>query len=599
MNFLKKFSSSTIAFHCIFIAVVYVILLIIRIPILINADTFLTVDEGFLASDMLDLFNGGTFSLYPENVSYAGIFSSLGVIPFFWAFGVSSLTFKLAGILYYALYIWTFFLLVKRLKQRIAWVSVFLLVLCPPNILTLSTNTYPHILIAVFANINFLIYFSNKDNPSHLKIFCLAFLMGFSLYIYTYSIIYIVAIVALWVMDTKISPRNILQSIKPTNTREYCARFIDVVILLNISWFFISLIAGGVSIKSGDFIVFNSFMRGITPNYLALNSGKVYVPFVELFLAIAFLRVVLYRGDILIAINSIKKSASSRLWGIGLFGFFIGLTPRWIGLYGNKIFGHPGYELDLGLSQMWFKLSDLVFAKLPKMLELNSYSGILLSLLIVIAIFNFLRRDKHKIEMIFFIIPIVLLLASIIYQKPNTIRHLFPFYGAIIFYLASFLFYIEKKSIYSYWLILLFLGGFYSYATYDYYKRHNIMKGFYPLQQDTNYDDLIKYTRKNNFQAVYTGYISHKLNFLSGGNPLFVEFHSNPFQGWKRRKKANLTYNNWTVLIPDEKNLKIYKTYLKTKKIDCNRGVIQGYIALSRCRGNPHAVSKLRFLGQF
>jgi hypothetical protein len=598
MNLLNKFSVNKIKFHFIFIAVVYVILLIIRVPILINADAFLTVDEGFLASDMLDLMNGGPFSLYLENVSYAGIFSTLGAIPFFWAFGISSLTFKLAGVLYYALYICTFFFLLKRLNQRIAWVSVFLLVLCPPNILTLSTNTYPHILLAVFANITFIIFFSNKENPSHFKVFWLTFLMGFSFYIYTYFIIYIVVIIILWIMDAKISPRNILQSLKPTNAKEYCARFIDVVILLNLLWIVLSLVAGGVSIKSGDFIIFNSFMKGITPNYLALNSEKIYVPFIEFFFAIAILRVVLYREDIITTMNSIKKSASIRLWGIGLLGFLIGLTPRWIGLYGNKIFGHPGYELDLGLSQMWFKLSDLVFEKIPKMFELNSYLGMLLSLLIIIAIFNFLRRDKHKLEMIFVIIPIVLLLASIIYQKPNSIRHLFPFYGVIIFYLASFLFYIEKKSTYRFWLILVFLGGFYSYATYDYYKRQNIMAGFSTLKIDTNFDGLIKYSREKNFQAIYTGYMAHKLNFLSGGSPLFVEFHTNPFQGWQRREKA-LILSNWAVLIPNDKNLKIYETYIEANKIDCDRKSIQGYIALSRCGGNPSAVSKLRFLGQF
>ena len=296
--------------------------------------------------------------------------------------------------------------------------------------------------------------------------------------------------------------------------------------------------------------------------------------------------------------NSIKKSASTRLLGIGLFGFLIGLTPRWIGLYGNKIFGHPGYELDLGLSQMWFKLSDLFFAKLPKMFELNSYLGMLLSLLIIIAIFNFLRRDKHKLEMIFVIIPIVLLLASIIYQKPNSLRHLFPFYGAIVFYLASFLFYVEKKSFYSFWLTLVFLGGFYSYATYDYYKSQNIMTGLSILKKDTNYDDLIKYARENKFQAVYTGYMAHKLNFLSGGNPLFVEFHSNPFQGWKRLKKTFIL-KDFAVLIPNGKNLRIYETYIKTKNINCNRGNIQGHIVFSKCRGNPYAVRNLRSLGQF
>ena len=269
-----------------------------------------------------------------------------------------------------------------------------------------------------------------------------------------------------------------------------------------------------------------------------------------------------------------------------------------MGLYGKNISGHPGYELDLGLSQMWLKLSDLAFEQIPKIFELNSYLGILVSLLIIIAILNFLRRKKSGIEMIFIIVPIVLLLASVIYQKPNAVRHLFPLHGAIVFYLASFLFYVEKKSIYSFWLILVFLGGFYSYSTYDYYKSQSIMTGFSTLKKDTNYEDLIKYARENKFQAVYTGYNAHSLNFLSGGNPLFVEFHSNPFQGWNRLKKAH-PLNNWAVLIPADKNLKIYEAYIKIKKIECDRKNIQGYIALSRCRGNPHTVNKLRFLGQF
>ena len=597
MNLLNKLRANKIEFHFIFIAVVYLILLIIRIPILINADAFLTVDEGFLASDMLDLFRGGPFSLYPENVSYTGIFSTLGAIPFFSMFGVSSLTFKLAGILYYAIYIWTFFFLVKRLNQRIAWVSVFLLVLCPPNILSLTTNTYPHILLAAFANATFIIFFSNKENPNYLKVFCLTFLIGFSFYIYTFSIIYLLVIIILWIVDVKISPHNILQSLKPTSAREYCARFIDAAILLNFSWIFLSLIAGGIAIKSGDFIIFNSFMKGITPNYLALNDGKIYAPSTEFFFIVAILRVIIYREDIIIAMNTIKKSASVRLWGIGLFGFLIGLTPRWIGLYGNEIFGHPGYELNLGLSQMWFKLSDLVFEQLPKLFELNSYSGILVSILIGAAILNYIRRDKHKIEMIFGILPIVLLLASVIYQKPNTVRHLFSFYTVIVFYLSSFLFYIEKKSVYSFWLVLVFLGGFYSYTTYDYYKREGIMTGYSILKKDTDYDGLIKYAREKNFEAVYTGYMAHKLNFLSGGNPLFVEFYSNPLQGWKRLKKA-IILNDFAVLIPDDKNLKIYEAYIKTKNINCNRENIQGYIVLSRCLGKPYEVRELRLIGQ-
>ena len=597
MNFLKKFSANKIVFHCIFIAVVYVILLIIRIPILINADSFLSPDEGFMASDMLDLMNGGPFSFSMENVSYEGVIPQLTAVPFFWIFGISSLTYKLPGILFYATYIWTFYLLVKRLNSKIAWISVFLLIFCPPVILDLSTLNYSSFIVASMGNAAYFIYFKNRENPSRLKVFYLTFLIGLSLYTNIYSVIYMSVLFILWVMDARVSLRKVLQSLKPTSTREYCARFIDVVIILNVSWILLSFITGGISIKFGDFNLFNSFMKGTTPHYLALNSNKINIPIIELLYLIPIFRLIIYREDFIRAIQSIKNSDSIRLWGVGLFGFLIGLTPRWIGLYENSISGHPGFELDIKLSQMWFKLSDLVSVQIPKMFELNSYLGILVCILIGVAIFNFLRRDKSKIEMIFGILPIVILLASVIYQKPNVVRHLLPLYGAIIFYLASFLFYVEKRSVYSFWLVLVFWGTFYSYATYDYYKSQNIMTGFSTLKKNTYYHDFIKYAREKKFEAVYTGYMAHNLNFLSGGNPLFVEFYSNPLQGWKRLKKA-IILNDFAVLIPDDKNLKIYEAYIKTKNINCNRENIQGYIVLSKCRGKPYEVRELRLIGQ-
>jgi hypothetical protein len=580
-----------------FIAVVYIILLIIRIPILINADAFLTADEGFIASDMLDLLNGGPFSLSMENVSYEGVIPQLTAVPFFWIFGISSLTFKLPGIFFYAIYIWTFYLLIKKLNSKIAWVSVFLLIFCPPVILNLSTLNYSYFIVASMGNAAYFIYFKNRENPSRLKVFYITYLIGLSLYTNLYSVIYLSVLFILWIMDTRVSLRKVLQSLKPTSSREYCARFIDIAIILNVSWILLSFIAGGVSIKLGDFNLFNSFMKGTTPHYLALNSNKINIPLIELLYLIPFFRLIIYRDDFIRAIQSIKNSDSIRLWGIGLFGFLIGLTPRWIALYEKSISGHPGFELDIALSKMWLKLSDLVFEQIPKIFELNSYSGILVSLLIVIAIFNFLRREKSEVEMVFAILPIVILLASVIYQKPNVVRHLFPLHGAIVFYLASFLFYVEKKSVYSFWLILVFWGTFYSYTSYDYYKSQNIMTGYSILKKDTDYHNLIKYAREKNFEAVYTGYWAHKLNFLSGGNPLFVEFYSNPFQGWKRLEKA-IILNDFAVLIPDNKNLKIYETYIKIKNIDCNRENIQGHIILSGCRGKPYEIRELRLIGQ-
>ena len=134
MSLLQKPSFKKIVFHCIFILSVYAILFFIRLPILVNANLFLAGDEAFMAVDMANLFEGGQFHFYHENVSYQGLFHSLIAIPFFWLFGVSSFAFKLPSILYYTLYIWTFFLLTMRINRKIAWISVFLTLTNPPKV---------------------------------------------------------------------------------------------------------------------------------------------------------------------------------------------------------------------------------------------------------------------------------------------------------------------------------------------------------------------------------------------------------------------------------------------------------------------------------
>ena len=421
MNFLQKPHFNKVAFHCIFILVVYAVLLLLRLPILVNADLFLSSDEGFMAVDMAELFSGGPFYFSHENVSYQGIFHSLMAIPFFWLFGVSSFTFKLPAVLYYTLYIWTFFLLAIRLNRKIAWVSVALLILCPPNILELTTYNYPHTLSACFGNAAFLIFLSHRDNPSYLKVFYITFIIGFSLYVYTFSAIYFAVIIILWALDAQISFRDVFERLKPACLREGCARLIDITILLNLFWVLITYMTGGISSKIGDFYLFNSFIRNNTPHYWMSDSSQAYIPFIEFFIFIVTLRVLIFRTDIIHFFKTAKYSPSTSFLVVGLFGFLMGLIPRWIGLYRNSISGHPGYELELGLPQMWHKLSDLIFVQLPKTLELNSYLGMLVAVIVGVAIFNTLHRDKSLVKMIFAILPILLLSVLIIYQKPNAV----------------------------------------------------------------------------------------------------------------------------------------------------------------------------------
>ena len=594
MKFLENKQLNNITFHCIFIAVVFVILLIIRIPILINADLFLSADDGYMASDMLDLMKGGTFSFYHENVSYHGIFHSLIAIPFFWLFGISSFTFKLPIVLFYTLYIWTFFLLMMRLNTKIAWISVGLLILCPPSILHLTTVYLPHILIASLGNAGFLIFLSYRDNPSYLKIFYITFLMGFSFYIYTFTIIYILVIIFLWIMDSKTFVHNVFEELKPVCLRQGFARLIDIIIFINISWILLTYMTGGISSKIGDLGLFNSFMRNSAPHYRMLGSSNVHIPLIEFFILMVILRVVIYRTDIIRFIKMAKNSPSFICLGVGLFGFLMGLSPRWIGLYRNRINGHPGYELDFGLPQMWHKLSDLVSVKFPQILELNSYFGVLVALLVGLAIFNSLRRDKNPVKIIFAILPVILVLAIIIYQKPNVTRHIFPIYGAVVFFAASFLSDVEKKSIHSFWILLVLWGSFYSYATYIHYNKKNIVDGFSIIGKEVPSQSLIRYARDKQFDVVYTNYNAHKLQFLSGGNPSFVEYYNNPYRGWERKNRA-FNLPNFAVFIPENsKNVSLYENFLKATRITCEREKISEYSVFSKCRGQSRTFFDLK-----
>jgi len=341
---------------------------------------------------------------------------------------------------------------------------------------------------------------------------------------------------------------------------------------------------GGISSKIGDLGLFNSFMRNSVPQYWSLDPNKIHIPFIGFFILMLILRFVIYRTDIIHFVKATKNSPPFICLGVGLLGFLIGLTPRWIGLYKNRINGHPGYELNFGLPQMWHKLSDLVSVKFPQILELNFYFGVLVALLVGLAIFNTLRRDKNPVKIIFAILPVIVVLAIIIYQKPNVPRHIFPIYGAIVFYAASFLSNVEKKSIHSFWILLVLWGSFYSYATYNHYNEKNIVDGFSIIEKEAPSQSLIRYARDKQYDVVYTDYRAHKLQFLSGGNPSFVEYYSNPYRGWERRNRTSNLPNFAVFISKNSKDVSLYENFFKATRITCEREKIRNYLVFLKCR---------------
>ena len=604
--FLEKPKFGKILWHFIFLLVLFAILILVRLPILANADIYMSGDEGFMASDMADLYKGGAFSFYHDNVSYEGVFSSLFAIPFFMLFGVNSLAFKLPAALFYSLYIWSFFLLSRRIDNRLAWIVAILLVLCPSGILMLTTLNYSNVLIGFLANLAFLIFLKNRENPRPSNVFWIFFIMGISLYANTFSIIYITALITLWALGGWVTFKKISRNLKPSNTKEAFVKVIDFFQLLYFSGMLLTYVAGGIVLKANDFHILTFFMYWNQPHIGALNSKALYpLPFVE-FILLALLRIVIYRQDLKKIFERIRTSTTFHIWGYGLVGFFVGLSPRWFGLIGKQVSGHAGFEVNIHPSGILHKIDDLLLIWLPKLFNLNFSENLipstLMSTLLLGSLIYFIsnwiktfRPGQLGPKEIFIILPLVLIVTLFIYQKPHTIRHLLPLYAAVVFGVAFCLYKIREKTVVGFIFLTTFWVGYYGYATYDHYRGKDIINGLSIVKKESSAYKIIDQIRKENIHVAYTSYSAHTLNFLSGGNPVFNEFYENALHGWARKKKSE-AIKNFAVIITDDKYRRLYEQYLKESNITCDREYLNNFLIIFQCQGKPNKVNRLRSL---
>ena len=65
---------------------IFFILVVLRLPVLISSDAFLSGDEAYQANQIVGLMRGGPLFYYFYGTSYQGIFYGLAAIPFFWIF---------------------------------------------------------------------------------------------------------------------------------------------------------------------------------------------------------------------------------------------------------------------------------------------------------------------------------------------------------------------------------------------------------------------------------------------------------------------------------------------------------------------------------
>jgi len=240
----------------VFLLIIFSCLLVLRAPILSNADLFFTYDEAYQGSQILDLLKGAPLFFYYEGERYAGIFLGLLAAPFFRLLGVSALAYKLPGTLAYALYVLSTYWIVKKINPAAAITVVFLMIFSPYIVLFISSNNWQHNWIIFLGNILFLLFFKIKEsiNPKASVYFLLGASMGFSIYSYTYSILYIATVAILSVLTHKnwgrIREKLLSWKLfdwykKQTSLKMKFVRILDVIILFFVVAISFSYVFGG------------------------------------------------------------------------------------------------------------------------------------------------------------------------------------------------------------------------------------------------------------------------------------------------------------------------------------------------------------------
>ena len=469
---------------------IWAVLFVLRVPILANANLFLESEEGFMATHMVELIKSGNFTLYFERVRYIGALNGYLALPFYLIIGFTALAFKTPAVLYYGLYIWTFYLLVKKYRGDIALTVVIFMVFAPPQLLHLSTTNYPHLIVGILGNFLFLLADQIiKKQRNNTKIFFLGLVVGFSIYVYSYSVIYIATVFIILFLanpdwHTWRGDSSLISFLNPfkncNNIKQIILRVVDIAIgglyFGIFSFLFFKYIWGGVIFEAEPLV--NKFL------IFLLIPNNVTTPLLLIYPVIIFVRIYLYRKK-----NTRLYSADERLTAKSnktyffkkicfvLVGFLVGFCPNIIGTLNNQISGHPGFELKLSLTHMfskfmdmWVIISSLIGINKP-FIDVNSFELFspvmflrifLASFIALLGIASFshlifsqrynlkkvfqLKQIDQNPPLILLLLFLVIILAGSIYLKSNSVRHFYPMYGIFCFSAVLFIYTINAKD---------------------------------------------------------------------------------------------------------------------------------------------------------
>jgi hypothetical protein len=527
-------------------------------PLLLNAPLILQFDEGIQASEIIRLMKGEVFFFYFDYARYHGILHSLFSIPFFLIFGISAMAYKLPAILFYAVYVWTTYLLAKHINKNVALITLLLLIVPSPALSFLATHTWQNSIIIGLGNMILLLYLKTKSSNENLPyIFWLFFVLGLAIYEYTYAIIYFATIVIMFALShpfwgetrSKISFRLLIQSIKGSETRfDACLKIFDGIILLMLMATLFAYVWGGFAID-----IFHISIFQIHKFHKAALQVLVLI---VIRLVISRKLLIGYQQWILSMIKNIDAQ-QLRMIKYGLTGFLIGISPRILSIFqGNTSKGGKGFDMNIDpialFNHVWkmmtVRIPDILGIREPlsKALTSSSYNGLLETLinilsililtLIIFSSYKFLKwkwvslknvfllkKIDHDPTLVFVLLPLFVISANALTEGgPITLRYAYPCFGIILIWIAYLLEKIKEKSLIIFLILLFAWTGFQGLQNYRFYKDSGIINGLTPVKKPFPLNSALDFLKSKNIQFVYTGYYTAIQAQLVPGNEILV-----------------------------------------------------------------------------
>ncbi len=616
---------------------IFFVLVVLRLPILLNADRLLTTDEAMMAFEILELYNGGPFSFYYSITTYFGILNGLAAFPFFKLLGVGALAFKLPATLFYALFILSSYWLAKKIQPKAALTVVLLMVFTSPAVWKLTSLNYGIGLICFLGNLIFLSFFKVKESGGTKAsyAFLLGFFAGLAIYSFTYSIVYIGSVIVLFILSNnyweilrdKISIKEAASwfSGKKNGLQKFVG-ILDCIILFFIPIVLFSYIFGGFGIDIAQ--------------YSILQSNELHKPLVQL-IALVVIRVCLSRYEFRDKLDSIKSLILSvdplirRSSLFGLLGFTVGISPRIFSILEGQITkGGQGFDVDFVPTNLVYHFWQVMTHYLPEVLGLrepidrlfndeipffyvlNSLLAVMILFLLGRAAIFFITPRWDEIKRIFklkplvfnpaqffLILPILICAAVIVSQGPPATRYLLPVHGVFCVWTAIYLENKRQKSKLFFTIFLVAWFIFSSVGIYQSYSTRGIVQNFSIVEKPISYINILEFCKKNNISYAYSDYpISNLVTFFSKGNVKMAEYTKNVFL--KKMKWRLAKEENFAIIVDGGKNdLAIYQKYLNENLENYSKNTVKDknepshlYHIFSNFKGNRETINRLRSL---